>query len=340
MQSADPPSAVTSRDEDTARSGRQTGAGHPPADRIGASYGPLVRQSHAGWERIARRAAHQGLVAVGQPTHRARLLPSFLIVGAERCGTSSLYHVLRQHPAVFGSGIPRKEVHYFDLAYRHGLPWYQAHFPLKARARLAARGASAAPVAFEATPYYMFHPLAPERIARDLPGVKLLVLVRDPVQRAYSAYGLRIGRGVETESFERALELEDARLDGEADRMVADPSYVSHNHRHFAYRARGHYADQLEHMEKLFGRDRIHVEDSGEFFADPRPVYQRTLDFLGLPQRDYPDVATEKTRKREPMPETVRAALDEHYRPYDERLTVWLGHEPSWRRQAKPGEGR
>jgi len=187
-------------------------------------------------------------------------------------------------------------------------------------------------VAFEASPYYMFHPLAPERIHRDLPGVKVLAMLRDPVPRAYSAYLLRVGRGYETESFERALELEESRLAGEVERLVADPAYVSFNHRHFAYRARGQYAEQLERMEKLFGRERIHVVDSADFFANPAAVYDGVLEFLGLPRHDRPAFERPSTRSRTPMPDPVRRALEEHYRPHDERLAAWLGHEPSWRR--------
>jgi hypothetical protein len=158
-------------------------------------------------------------------------------------------------------------------------------------------------------------------------------MVRDPVERAYSAHANHVGHGLETESFERALELEDSRLAGEAERLVADPAYNSYRHRHYSYRIRGHYAEQLEHLEKVFGRDRIHVVDSGDFFADPVPAYDRVLDFLGLPRRDYPAFTPQNARPRSPMPETLRAALEEHYRPHDERLTAWLGHEPSWRRE-------
>jgi hypothetical protein len=259
------------------------------------------------------------------------MLPGFLIVGAERCGTSSMFEVLRQHPAVFSAILPRKEVHYFDFQYDHGLAWYQCHFPLKALASLTARGAGVAPVAFEASPYYMFHPLAPERINRDLPGVKLIAMLRDPVARAYSSHVLRVGRGYETEPFERALELEDSRLAGEAERLAAEPSYVSFNHRHFAYRGRGHYADQLEHLEQIFGRERIHVIDSGDFFANPEPVYDQVLDFLGLPAHT-PTFERPSTRSRSPLSDTVRSELEEHFRPHDERLAAWLGHEPSWHR--------
>ena len=112
---------------------------------------------------------------------------------------------------------------------------------------------------------------------------------------------------------------------------MADPAYVSFNHRHFAYRARVQYAEQLERMEKLFGRERIHVVDSADFFASPAAVYDGSR-ILGSPRHDRPAFERPRTRSRTPMPDPVRRALEEHYRPHDERLAAWLGHEPSWRR--------
>ena len=287
-----------------------------------------AEDAHTGWRKYGRRAARWGLVSAGRPLRYARMLPSFLIVGEERCGTTSMFHVLRQHPAVFNGTLPRKEMHYFDHKYAHGLGWYQCHFPLSARTRLAARGVS--PVTFEATANYLFHPLAPERINRDLPGVRLLVLLRDPVERAYSAHAHQTGFGDETEPFEKALELEDSRLAGEVERIIADPTYHSYAHDHYTYRARGHYAEHLARLEKIFGRDRIHVVDSDVFFADPAPAYNEVLSFLGLPSHT-PTFTARNARPRSPMPETVRAGLEEHFRPHDEQLTAWLGHEPSWR---------
>jgi hypothetical protein len=258
------------------------------------------------------------------------MLPGFLIVGGQRCGTTSMTRALSEHPAVFGAAM-HLEVHYFDGAYDRGLAWYRSHFPLRASARLATRAAGASPVAFESSPYYMFHPLAAERISRDLPGVKLLVLLRDPVERAYSGHAHETSLGFETETFERALDLEPARLEGEVERILADPAYISRGHQHHAYRARGEYAWQLERLERIFGRERIHVVDSDAFFADPGPVYDRVLEFLGLPGNGHPAFKRRNSRSRAPMTREVRAALEDHYRPHDERLARWLGYEPSWR---------
>jgi Sulfotransferase domain len=259
------------------------------------------------------------------------MLPGFLIVGAQRAGTTTMHRVLSQHPGVL-KPVLHKEVHYFDDAYERKLGWYRAHFPLVARARWIERSRGIAPVAFEASPYYMFHPLAGERIAHDLPDVKLLVLVRDPVERAHSAHAHEVTRGHEDLPFEAALELEDSRLEGEVERILADPRYISRSHRHHAYLARGRYIEQLEHLEALFGRERIHVIDSGDFFTQPKRVYDAALEFLELPHRGYPSFPRENARPRAPMPDSLRHALDAHFVPFDERLAKWLGHDPSWRR--------
>lgn len=278
-----------------------------------------------------KRGAQTVSLTAGRLTDRARMLPGFLIVGAQRCGTTSMYRALSQHPGVL-KAVFHKGVHYFDTQYGHSMSWYRAHFPLMARARLIDRATGMEALTFESSPYYMFHPLAGERIARDLPGVKLLVLVRDPVERAYSAHAHEQARGFETESFDRALELESERLQGEVQRIIADPAYVSLSHQHHAYRERGKYSDQLSRLARLFGDDRIHVVDSGDFFSRPEPVYDAVLDFLGLPHRGYPRFDRHNSRPRSDMPPALRIALDQYFAPYDKRLADFLGRQPSWRR--------
>src|ERR1700729_1507351 len=110
----------------------------------------------------SKRAVHAVSLTAGQLTSPARMLPGFLIVGAQRCGTTSMYRTLSQHPAVVKS-VLHKGVHYFDMNYGRGLGWYRAHFPLTAWGRWATSGSGAAPVTFESSPYYMFPPLAPAR---------------------------------------------------------------------------------------------------------------------------------------------------------------------------------
>ena len=278
------------------------------------------------------KGARLGARATGRLTQAARMDPAFLIVGAQRCGTTSMFKNLRQHPAVVAPPL-QKGIHYFDKNYAQGPGWYRSHFPLRATAGRLGRGeAGTEPITGESSPYYMFHPLAAGRIARDLPQVRLIVLLRDPVERAISAYTHEKARGFETEAFERALELEPERIAGERERMLADPTYDSFHLQHNAYLTRGQYIEQLERLEPIFGRDRLHVVDSHDFFEQPGPTYDAVIDFLGLPAFDGAVFDQHNARPRSPMPGDLAARLDDHFRPYDERLATWLGRAPGWRR--------
>ena len=283
----------------------------------------------------ARRTARAMARGAGRLTSGARTTPDVLIVGGQRCGTTSLFKTLRQHPAVLPP-VLHKGVHYFDTGYPRGMGWYRAHFPLRATAARVQRRTGVRPITVESSPYYMFHPLAAERIDRDLPGVKVLVLLRDPVERAYSAHAHELARGFETEDFRTALDLEEERLDGEVERLLADPGYRSHSHQHHAYLQRGRYAEHLERLEGVFGRDRMHVVDSHRFFSDPEPVHDGVLAFLGLPHTGYPAFERHNARPRSPLPDDLRTRLEAHFAPHDERLAAWLGRPVSWRQRDVP----
>lgn len=268
----------------------------------------------------------------GRLTAPLRVLPNLLICGAQRCGTTSMYQALRQHPAALRP-VARKGVHFFDdPAYRNGTGWYRAHFPLRASVERSARRAGEPPVVFESSPYYLFHPAAGARIAATLPGVKALVLLRDPVERAYSAYTHEFRRGYETETFDRALDLEESRLAGEEERLLADPGYASHAHQHQAYFRRGVFVDQLVRLTAALGRENVHVVDAEDFFADPQPVWDEVSAFVGL-SPFTPHFEQHNARPRSAMPDELRARLRERYEDADRRLAEWWGRTPSWRRE-------
>lgn len=277
--------------------------------------------------RRARRVLRRFADASVELSAPARMLPGFLIVGAQRCGTTSMFKTLAQHPDVARPFL-RKGVHYFDKSYPRGQRWYRGHFPLAATSRLRRRGRL--PITGESSPYYLFHPLAGARIAHDLPGVRLVVLLRDPVERAYSGHSHELARGYETLPFEAAVEAEPERLAGERERMLAEPGYDSPHWQHHAYVTRGQYVEQLEALAGHVGRDRLHVVDSGDFFADPEPVFDRVCDFLGLPRAAGIAYEQHNARSRAPMADALRARLTAHYAPYDERLARWWGTTPSW----------
>ncbi len=279
--------------------------------------------------RRVRRKVRGLSDATVELTAPARMLPDILIVGAQRCGTTSMFKALVQHPDVARPFL-RKGVHYFDKHYDRGPAWYRGHFPLTLTSR-ARRGGRQAHT-LESSPYYMFHPLAGLRIVRDLPGVRLIVLLRDPAVRAYSAHSHERGRGFETLDFEAAVEAEPGRLTGERERMLSEPGYDSQALQHHAYLTRGQYIEQLRRLETLVGRDRLCVVDSQDFFDDPAPVFAEVSSFLGLAPYDGISFEQHNARRRSPLSDEMRTRLDEHFAPYDDELTRWWGRTPSWRR--------
>ena len=274
----------------------------------------------------AKQLARRSTSAIGAATHGLRMLPDYLIVGAQRCGTTSLQLTLTTHPQV-RPPLFRKGVHYFDLGYQHGLDWYRGQFPIRSMANLRAGGRA---VTGEASPYYMFHPLAPQRFAADLPGVRAIAMLRNPIERAFSAHKQEVWRGFETESFERALDLEAERLAGEAERMIADPSYVSLHLTHHAYVGRGEYVAQIVRLRELLGPDRVLVVDADDYFVNPGAQWPRIVEFLGLDPWTPPHFEHANARPSSPMPDHVRARLVEHFRPLDADLESLLGRPMSW----------
>jgi hypothetical protein len=276
-----------------------------------------------------RPATKRAYVILNSLSAALRIEPSFMVVGGQRCGTTTIFIALSRHPQILRP-VVEKGTDYYTLYSSRGNAWYRAQYPLRTSAerRTASYGP---PAAFEACTYYMFHPFAMERIARDYPDLKLVAMLRDPVERAYSAYKHEYARGFDSEpSFMRALELEDGRLAGEIEKMAADPAYESFSHRHHAYRTRGQFAEQLDRVFRNFAREQVHVMDSEAFFDDPAKEYRKLLQFLGLEDREPAQISRHNAHPSSPMPADARAFLSAHYRKHDERLADLLGRSPHW----------
>jgi hypothetical protein len=282
-----------------------------------------------GATKLARRAARWSAQAYARPTAGLRLLPDYLVIGAQRAGTTSLHRYLIQHPAV-RTTLRTKGVHFFDTGYGRGMSWYASRFPTKLTAWYVARRHGVELRTGEASPYYLFHPLVPDRVAEHLPQVKLIALLRDPVQRAYSHYQHEVARGFERLPFEEAIDAEPARLAGETERLAAEPLYNSFEHQHHSYLARGCYAEQLDRWRARFDDQQLLVLSSERFFREPEAIFARVLDFLELPA--FTPGAYEKHNAREyrQMGDRVRGRLLEHYREPNRRLYESIGDDFGW----------
>lgn len=217
------------------------------------------------------QAARQGRRLFGA---RWRALPNFIIVGAQKAGTSSLYEYLVQHPQVLSASV--KEIHYFDVRYAKGVTWYRSHFSLVATMKEKGR------VTGEASLYYLFHPHAAEHIKVTVPHAKLIVLLRDPVARAISHYFHQVRMKNEMLPMEQAFREEERRLEVEEQKMLNDPLYHSASYQRFSYKKRGVYVNQLRVYFELFPSEQILVLKSEDLFLRPESVLQETFSFLGV----------------------------------------------------------
>ena len=249
----------------------------------------------------------------------ARIRPSFLIIGAQRSGTTSLYQYLTIHPGILPA--LRKEVHFFDFQYEKGLRWYLAHFP-----GIHRRSRNQPKITGEASPYYMVHPLAPERVKAFNPDIKLIALLRDPVDRALSHYRHEVRNGVERLSFEEAIATERKRLSSTEGLLKQAPYHYSFCHHHYSYLERGRYAHYLEMWLNHFPRESLLVLKSEDMFRDVNSVANRVFGFLGLPTYRIPRDAGSRTAYQSMHPE-IRGRLHRYFASDQKKLAKFFGNQ-------------
>jgi hypothetical protein len=246
-------------------------------------------------------------------------VPDFVIIGAQRGGTTSLHAYLSAHPLV--TTPTKKELHFLTDRFERGLDWYldQFSFSLPSGA-----------ITGEATPYALFHPLAPERLRQTAPRAKLIALLRNPVDRAYSHYLLERSRGFEPLDFAAALDAEADRLAGEEAKIVNDPAYISESHKHASYLARGDYAPQLERWLAHVPREQLLILRSEDLYERPAETTSQVTAFLGIaPEVDIPFAAHNRSAGS-PLEPVLRTRLQAHFAPKIARLEQRLDWNLDW----------
>lgn len=282
----------------------------------------LGQRSKRRIDKLLRRSSRVYRLATWQD----RVLPDFMIIGAQKAGTTSLYSYLAQHPHLFASH--RKEVHFFDgglnprvNTFRRKERWYRAHFPRAGE--LGSRGQ-----AFEASPLYLFNPLAPRRIHDLLPGVRLIALLRNPVERAISHYFHERRKGRETLPVMEAMQAEEERLAP----VIEAQDYKSDAFRRCSYKSRGIYHRQLKRYLDYFPRENLLVMDSDDLFRRPAQALRRVLDFVGAnPAVDVRDLEPRNVgSNRRRVDAAVYEYLEEYFRPHNEILYELLEWDFGW----------
>ena len=245
-------------------------------------------------------------------------LPDFVIIGAQKCGTTAFYNLLTKHPNVEPAAV--RELHYFDRPdrFHKGTEWYRRCFPLPQwkNERRSITG--------EKTPYYLFHPHVPKRMAEVVPFVRLIVLLRNPVDRAYSHYHHHIAIIEKGRWSEETLNL---RVSGRTEPRTFEEAIEQQNS---TYLPRGIYVDQLLRWSEHFSKEQMLVLKSENFFEHTRDTMRLVQEFLDLPYQQL-DLPPRKTDHRyEPMDPATRRRLEAYFEPHNQRLYEHLGVDFRW----------
>jgi hypothetical protein len=288
----------------------------------------LVMRAGSGFFRVL------GSLNAGQ-----RPMPDFLIIGTKRGGTTSLYYDLLKVPQIvplFPSAkyLPKanetKGMHFFDTYYFKGLRWYRSYLPSRASRRRSEKRLGAPVIVGEASPYYLFHPLAAERAHAAAPNAKLILLLRDPVQRTYSHWKERRRGNAEELGFEEALAAESDRLAGEEAKLIANPRYYSYPHEQQSYVAQSRYAPAVKRWAALYGMENILVVPSEEYYADQPGTVARIAEFLGVDGGEVPAGERMNAAAGETLSPELQARLSAEFAEDNAELERMIGRSLPW----------
>ncbi len=282
----------------------------------------------------AYRIAQAINVVYGKIVGRVHILPNAYIIGFQKCGTTALYTYLVEHPQIHPSFM--KEVRYFDKneRYQRGLNWYRSNFPLNIQKMIYEWSNKKKFVSIDASPSYVDHPHAKNRIAKIAPDAKFIVMIRNPIDRAYSHHNMnfnKVHRITDDLSFDEAIKQEKSRIDGEYERMEDDETYDSKEYFRYAYAHRGLYARRLKDWLTEFP-GQVLVLESDLLVNDRQETFDRVTDFLGIDRHKLRDTVARNVGdyRRGKIDEAIRKYLVEYYRKPNEELYSLLGRNLGW----------
>jgi len=253
-----------------------------------------------------------------------RSLPDFIIIGTARSGSTSLYYNICQHPCVLSAAYD--ELGFFDSNFHLGLNWYRSLFPtlfskwiVKQKKQFAITG--------EDTPFYIWNPLVAKRILKIIPNIKLIVLFRNPVDRAYSNYHLGVRAGSEKLSFEDAIQMELKKLDKINDEIEQDVNKYTTPR---SYIAKGFYADQLKIWLELFSSEQLMIVSTEDLESNPQKTLDRIYNFLKIPKNHKLIPEKQKIASYPKMKNKTREFLIDLYKKNNAELFTMIGQKFDW----------
>ena len=239
-------------------------------------------------------------------------IPNFIIIGSQRCGTTSLYTYLAQHPQIL---TPiKKEMDFFSWHFDRGIDWYLAHFPPMPAGEQFLTG--------EASPSYFDSREAPERLYSLFPEAKLIVLLRNPVDRAISQFYRLIDLNWEARSLDRVIS-------DEIERLNQNPEYII-GEEPGNYLARGRYIEFIKNWRTFFPPEQLLVLKSEDFYAGVAATVKQVLEFLDLPEYQLSEYPNANPGSYQPIDPSVRDWLRDYFRPYNQQLEEYLARKLDW----------
>ena len=262
------------------------------------------------------------------------VLPDFLVLGSGACGTTSLVELyLRSNPEIIPSN--NNEIFFFDINYKKSLNWYKLFFPTYIR-KYCRKIIGKKTLVCEATGNYFFHPYAPERIKKSLPNVKLILMMRNPVERTFSQYRRQVRNGFQTLSFEEALEKETALYEKEFKKFLENEDLEKDVDTRISIIARSRYSEALERWLKYFEKSNFLFINSDSYFKNPIDEYSRILSFLELSPHN--PVVTGKRGinpseiyKNIQLRNDTREKLKKYFVPWNNKLFNLIGEQFDWK---------
>ena len=244
--------------------------------------------------------------------------PNFIIIGAQKSGTTSLANYIDQHPQV----IPaiKKETHFWYRDFSKGINWYLAHFPPIPKLQNFITG--------EATPNYLEYYHSAKRIYNVFPNVKLLVIFRNPVDRAVSQYyhWVRIKR--EERSFEKTIDSELEMLLKNPDKPQGDQNYWQQQFGN--YIGRGVYVEFIKKWMEIFPREQFIILKAEDLYEKPGTTMKQVFNFLGLAEHQLQNYRKLNAGYYQPIKQSVRQRLTTYFKPHNQRLEEYLGIKFNW----------
>jgi tetratricopeptide (TPR) repeat protein len=250
-------------------------------------------------------------------------IPNFLIIGSGKSGTSSLYQYICGHPQVLPAIT--KEIGYFDInrRYRNGINWYLSHFPQIMEQDNFLTG--------EATPSYLYRYQVAERILQVFPQIKLIVILRNPIERAISAYYHAVKDQGELRSLENAIDEEIKILEEFTDPLEIMATKYKFNHRlEPKYIVWGLYYYFLKHWLELFPKKQLLILHSYELFNHPELTTNKVFSFLGLPNYRLEKYVKYTAGNYQAINSQLHQKLSSCFKVHNQKLESYLDIKFNW----------